>query len=204
MKIENLMPTLKLKTPVRISLNRILIPELKKLQGSVLDIGAGGKYSDYYKYLKNVNIYTSLDIDAKTQANIISPAENLPNFNIPFANVIAIELLEHSSSPKMAINEIHRVLRDGGTCILTTRFVYPYHPNPKDYFRFSKDGLFELFKDFKTITLIPHGNRVMLLWEMINCNMFTRVILNIFNWSISLFDFQDKKFAMGYIVIAQK
>jgi hypothetical protein len=82
--------------------------------------------------------------------------------------------------------------------------MYELHRNPKDYFRFTEDGFEELFKKFKIIKIVPQGNRLFLLWQMINPNIYTRSVLNIFNWFIGLFDFSDKKFANGYLIIAIK
>jgi hypothetical protein len=82
--------------------------------------------------------------------------------------------------------------------------MYEYHPNPRDYFRFSREAHEQMFRKFKGYRIIPQGNRVMLFWEMINPNIYTRCVLNIFNWFIGLFDFRDDKFAMGYVVVAVK
>jgi len=194
------------RSPVRISLDKILIPEIKKLKGSILDVGAGSD-SPYKQYMipwEIENNYTTLDIDPSTNPDIVSPIEfmNVPdNF---YDNVLATEVLEHSANPQKAIDEIWRVLIPGGKCILTTRFMYPYHPNPRDFYRFSEEAHIEMFKKFRDVKIISQGNRLMLMWEMINPNMYTRVILNIFNWFVALFDFKDEKFAMGYLIVAEK
>ena len=57
--------------------------------------------------------------------------------------------MEHLHTPEVAIKEIARVLAPGGRLILTTRFVYPLHDIPHDYFRYTKYGLRHLFKDWK-------------------------------------------------------
>lgn len=192
-----------MKSAVRISLNRVLIPELRKLKGTILDVGSG-RECIYHKYIiKTKDIYT-MDIDKATEPDYCCPIEKMKVGNDRFDGVIATEVLEHSSEPQRAINEINRVLKKGGKCILTTRFMYPFHQNPHDYFRFSKEGLEHLFRGFSKVEIIPQGNRIMLLWEMINPNYYTRAILNMFNWFIALFDFKDKKFSMGFLVVATK
>ena len=47
----------------------------------------------------------------------------------------------------IAIAEMKRVLKPGGKLLLTTRFVFPLHDVPNDYFRFTKYGLQHLLKD---------------------------------------------------------
>ena len=70
----------------------------------------------------------------------------------------------------------------------------------------TEDGLLFMFGDagFEEIKITGHGNRILLLWEMINSNIYTRVFLNLLSPIVGLFDWKDKKFSMGYIVEAVK
>jgi SAM-dependent methyltransferase len=196
-------PTIDFRSPVRISLDKILIPEIKNLKGSILDIGSGEE-AQYRKHVKAYTKYVTLDIDPTTNANIISPIKDMKVRDDSFDNIICTEVLEHCPEPHRAIDEIHRVLVKGGTCILTTRFMYPFHKNPNDYFRYSKEGLEHLFRNFQGVEITSQGNRIMFFWEMINPNFYTRAVLNLFSWFVGLFNFKDEKFAMGYMVVATK
>ena len=55
-------------------------------------------------------------------------------------------------------------LAKGGICILSTRFIYRYHPDPYDYFRFTRDSLNILFDEFDTVEIYEHGNKIQALW----------------------------------------
>jgi len=64
-----------------------------------------------------------------------------------FDVVLMIEVLEHLSDPKRAVNEVKRVLKEEGMFIATTRFFFPIHGAPNDFYRYTKSGLKHLLKD---------------------------------------------------------
>jgi len=115
-----------------------------------LDIGAGG--SSYQRFFPN---RVTIDVDAKRKPDIIADAHKLPFKDGEFPVVLCTEVLEHLRDPRIAITEMKRVLQPKGMLILTTRFVYPIHDAPHDYWRFTKYGLEELFSDWDIIELIP-------------------------------------------------
>jgi SAM-dependent methyltransferase len=53
-------------------------------------------------------------------------------------------VLEHVRHPERVLAEIHRVLQPGGYAHLVTPFCHPFHEYPRDYRRFTLDGLKEL------------------------------------------------------------
>jgi SAM-dependent methyltransferase len=53
-------------------------------------------------------------------------------------------VLEHVRDPAQVMREIERVLAPGGYAHLVTPFCHPFHEYPKDFRRFSLDGLKEL------------------------------------------------------------
>ena len=63
------------------------------------------------------------------------------------------QVLEHIKEPDKAINEIHRVLKKGGSCLLTTHMAAPIHGAPYDYYRFTPSILKELFKKFEKVEI---------------------------------------------------
>jgi SAM-dependent methyltransferase len=67
--------------------------------------------------------------------------------------VLCTEVLEHLPEPQKAVDEIFRVLKPGGTLLLTTRFLFPIHDAPHDYFRFTKYGLRYLLRGFEILKL---------------------------------------------------
>src|SRR5262249_32402332 len=71
----------------------------------------------------------------------------LPFADATFERVLCVEVLEHLHDPALAVAEMRRVLAPGGLLLLTTRFAYPLHDEPHDYFRYTVHGLRHLFRD---------------------------------------------------------
>lgn len=72
-------------------------------------------------------------------------AECLPFRGNTFTCIECDAVLEHVRSPEQVIGEISRVLVPGGHAHLVTPFCHPFHEYPRDYRRFTPDGLKLLF-----------------------------------------------------------
>lgn len=72
--------------------------------------------------------------------------------------VLNLESLEHLPYPQKGIDEIHRVLRPNGLLILTTVMHFKIHRAPKDYWRFTPDGLELLLNRFKILDCTLEGD----------------------------------------------
>jgi SAM-dependent methyltransferase len=68
--------------------------------------------------------------------------------NGTFDAIVCDQVLEHVPRPWVAIAELHRVLRPGGTIWVSVPLSYPYHEGPKDYWRATPDGLRVWMADF--------------------------------------------------------
>ena len=139
-------PTLKIRSVNRLTLDRELRRQFHRLDpGVVLDVGA--KAAPYAAYVR-AQRYVRLDIDPAKKPDICCDLHELEWRGEPFDTVLAIEVLEHLYDPQRAIDRIHGVLKTGGICILSTRFMYRYHPDPQDHYRFTWDSLKYLFRTF--------------------------------------------------------
>lgn len=87
------------------------------------------------------------------------PAE----FDGRYDAVIALSILEHVYDPFAAAANIRRLLKKGGTAFIYVPFLFRYHAPPDrefhDYFRFSRDGVACLFKEFSDVTVYPVRGR---------------------------------------------
>jgi SAM-dependent methyltransferase len=100
-----------------------------------LSIGGAGRYVDGY---------VNLDLLAMPGVNVAADAHQLPFADGVFQRVECDAVLEHVRRPEQVMREIARVLAPGGYAHLVTPFCHPFHEYPKDYRRFTPDGLKEL------------------------------------------------------------
>ena len=81
-----------------------------------------------------------------------------PVSNESIGLVLNLESLEHLPHPQKAIDEIRRVLRPDGLLILTTVMHFKIHQAPRDYWRFTPDGIELLLNRFKILDCTLEGS----------------------------------------------
>ena len=146
---------------------------LKYIKGKVLDLGAGSaKYKQIIK--EKSTKYLAFDMIPGENIDIVGDVLNLPFVNENFDTVISTQVLEHISKPWLMVNEIQRVLKTGGFCILTAPFLIPYHADPHDYFRYTIEGIESLFKDagFEICESGGYGKTFSVIAEFIRFSWF--------------------------------
>jgi len=122
----------------------------------VLDIG-GGRIEKNHSYQELFPNRFTVDIDPERQPDLVSDAHALQIEDESFGVILCTEVLEHLHTPEQAISEMYRVLQPGGKLILTTRFMYPLHDVPHDYFRYTQYGLQHLFRKWDQVTVAPES-----------------------------------------------
>ena len=120
--------------------------------GKVLDIGSGG--SSYSRYFPN---RLCVDVDVKRNPNVVADAHALPFADEEFDTVLCTEVFEHLKDPQLAAREMRRVIKPGGKLILSTRFMFPVHDAPHDYFRYTKYGLRDIFAGWHIQELVAEA-----------------------------------------------
>lgn len=111
---------------------------------AVLDVGCGTKP---YQHLFADWSYLGIDVEHSGRpSSAKTPDRFFDGLHIPFAAdafglVLCIEVLEHVAEPALLLAEMHRVLRPGGTLVLSTPFLWGEHEAPFDFQRFSTAGL---------------------------------------------------------------
>lgn len=119
----------------------------------ILDLGcANSRYARYFPNRVGVDILNAKGVD------IVADAHHLPIKSSTFSIVLTTEMLEHTHDPQAVINEIERILKPGGRVILTTRFLFPIHEAPFDFFRFTKYGLKHLFRNWAHV-VVKHDTK---------------------------------------------
>jgi SAM-dependent methyltransferase len=93
---------------------------------------------------RRVDGFVNLDLIAMPGVDVAADAEQLPFPSDLFQRVECDAVLEHVRRPERAMREITRVLAPHGYAHLVTPFCHPFHEYPRDYRRFTLDGLKEL------------------------------------------------------------
>jgi len=120
-----------------------------------LDIGAqNGPYAALFPRR------VALDIKPGRGVQVIGDAQLLGIGSQTVAAILCTEVLEHLPEPQRAIDEMFRVLQPGGSLVLTTRFLFPIHDAPHDYFRYTKYGLRHLLRRFEIVELAEETDAV--------------------------------------------
>jgi SAM-dependent methyltransferase len=133
-------------------------------KGVLLDIGCGEKpYQPVFDgYCQR---YIGLDVaTASGNPDIYGSAEALPFRSNSFDTVLSIQALEHVRQPQVLFQEAYRVLKKGGSLILTAPMNWGIHEAPHDYYRFTRYGLSYLASaaGFTHVTLKARGG----FWKM--------------------------------------
>jgi SAM-dependent methyltransferase len=192
------------KSPARVAteivINRILKDKAKKER--ILEIGSKNNIE---RGLLDNDIYITSDIVNGINIDVVCDAHNLPFKNDFFDLIMCQEVLEHLESPTVAINEMNRVLRFGGEVILSTRFIFPLHRDPKDFYRFTEDGLRQVFSEFKSVEVYPAGGLVVSLTMLLLHALPEKMRKHrITSWIGKIPTKRETRFACGYVVNAIK
>ena len=93
---------------------------------------------------RTVEGYVNLDLLAMPGVDVAADAARLPFPAGIFQRVECDAVLEHVRHPRQVMREMERVLAPGGYAHIVTPFCHPFHEYPKDYRRFTLDGLKEI------------------------------------------------------------
>lgn len=106
---------------------------------NVLDVGCGTMPYRSIFTTRGAR-YIGADIDG-TPDVLIRPEGTLPLEDESVDFVVSFQVLEHVRDVPAYLANARRVLRRDGRMFLSTHGVWPYHPHPTDYWRWTRDGL---------------------------------------------------------------
>ncbi|PIQ74896.1 MAG: hypothetical protein COV84_04150 [Candidatus Portnoybacteria bacterium CG11_big_fil_rev_8_21_14_0_20_40_15] len=159
--------------PMLNTTKEVIFHVLSYVKGKVLDLGAGtAKYKEII--VKNAGNYVACDVRKTENIDDVCDVLNLKYSPESFDTVISTQVMEHVSNPYQMAKQIYKVLKTGGHAIITAPFMIPFHADPKDNFRFSREGLEEIFKSmgFEIIDSGIYGGFFMVISEMIHFSWF--------------------------------
>jgi SAM-dependent methyltransferase len=145
-----------------------LRPALAQVTGNVLDVGAG--QSPWRAWLPPATSYQGIDVGYANEFGMDSDRTDIVYYDgrvMPFDDatfdcVLCIEVLEHSEDPQLLVSEIARVVKPGGTVLLTVPWSARLHHLPHDYHRFTRVRLQDLFiqNGFGGVEIHERGNDI--------------------------------------------
>lgn len=128
---------------MRISMNRAFARET--LSGRTVDVG-GGHHPDYFDYFQKTKDATLEALDASL-SGIDFEKDMLPYQDHSIDTIVCANVLEHIYNYRFLVSEMRRVLREGGQIIGFVPFSIQYHPDPHDYFRYTREALLRILTD---------------------------------------------------------
>lgn len=139
--------------------------------GRVLDVGGkkDNKRGKFRPPLQDVYDWEYLNIDPNTRPDYCCGADCIPVEDNVFDIILLTEVLEHLENPLNSLEEVKRVLKEGGKIIVTIPFMYPLHADPYDFQRWTSIKLrLELSKlGFKKIMIEPMGSTFAVIYDIV-------------------------------------
>lgn len=208
-------------TLLRIAEHKALMP--MSLNGSILDLG-GDARSDYRSLIAGDHIFTTVNLDKKTHPDIVHDLEEpLPITAGSYDNALLINVLEHVYEYRQLLREASRVVRSRGTIVIAVPFLYPIHPSPKDFWRFTTEALRKECETaglrIRSITPLGGGvfsaryvmgERLMPAPVRFVGFVFVRPVIMLLDWMFSKLarllgrKYDPADYALGYLVNAEK
>ncbi len=150
-----------MRTRRRKILDSLLLEELSKLSGHLIDIGGERKdlRSSVYATDSDRLKVTVINNNPNTGADVVCDASNLPFKNEFFDCGLCLEVLEHVVNPNKVLQETHRVLRTEGKLIISVPFLVGVHGDPFDFQRWTEAGLVNLLQNngFEPLHVLSMG-----------------------------------------------
>lgn len=118
------------------------------MRGVVVDLGCGIR--PYESEIRRVATwYVGIDWSNTPhllRADVVADLnEGLPVQDAVADTVVSFQVLEHLKEPEVLLSEAWRILKSGGTIIVTVPFQWAVHEAPYDYFRYTRFGLQHMF-----------------------------------------------------------
>jgi hypothetical protein len=88
--------------------------------------------------------------------------------------------------------------------VLSTRFMYPFHADPDDYYRFTDHGLQQLLQPFQRVEITALGNRLHVWWSAATEFPLVSRFFRILNPLLSRVHVSSTRWADGYLAIARR
>jgi SAM-dependent methyltransferase len=134
---------------------------------NLLDVGGRGKpYASFFT--GRVTNHYVLDVSPAPSVDVVGDARDMPFSNASIDVVLITQVLEHIPEPVAVISEIRRVLKPGGTLLLSVPSIFPQHGSPGDYWRYMPQGLQWILRDFRSVNVRGEAGTIPSIFLVVN------------------------------------
>jgi SAM-dependent methyltransferase len=183
---------------------------------TLVDIGGKGKpYACFFA--GRVKSHLVMDIAPAPSVDLVGDARKMPLADSSVDAVLITQVLEHVPEPLKVIAEIQRVLKPGGTLLLSVPSIFPQHGFPGDYWRYMPEGLRWILRDFRDVHVEGEAGTVPTIFLYLNIYLQllcspSRALTSILRWTICPLNnvlgliagkvYRGNQFASNYFVAA--
>ncbi|MCL3837896.1 class I SAM-dependent methyltransferase [Aeromicrobium duanguangcaii] len=211
-------------SPAVYSQYRVTLPLIREhARGRFIDLGCGEM--PYRPFVESqTERYDTFDIEERAAGvTYIGDIQSMPQVpSDTYDTAVSLEVLEHVPDPRRALAEVFRILRAGGTVVLSVPHLSRLHEEPYDFFRYTRHGLRRLLEDagFEDVTVLRRGGLLSFLGHQVSTLLLTltwrvpglrQVAWQLNKWLVTRLAFEldgrldrDGIFAMGYTAVASK
>lgn len=130
-----------------------------EVDGKTIDIGGGGGSSTYLEHVKRGSAVEIINFDPKIGTPLDFEKDRLPVEDGFYDTVLFLNVMEHIFNHQHIANEVVRILKPEATLIGYVPFFMWYHPDHRDFFRYTHEALQIIFEKAgaKQIQIVPVG-----------------------------------------------
>lgn len=132
----------------------------------ILDMWCGNK--PYLSFFSGYSEYVGTDIIPWPLVDVICDNDAIPLPDSSFDFMLSNQTLEHTKNVHWAIGEIKRIVKKDWLILVSIPFLYPEHACPWDFYRFTRFGLQEIFKDFEIVSIDSSSWYFTSVWFYVN------------------------------------
>jgi SAM-dependent methyltransferase len=187
------------------------------ISGEVIDLGAKSLTAKYYSYIRTMPDARITFVDYFSKGPSIVSFDLEKRFDLPsekYDFVLAINVMEHIYNYENFVSEIARILRNGkGVAHVMVPFIWEYHPDPHDFFRFTIESLQRIMdsQGLKVLSIAPTGEgrfhvAAHMIFEPVPINLlrFIGYLVFITLDRISRLFMRTNGFPLGFHVVVKK
>lgn len=126
-------------------------------RGRVLNAGCGNRDITGIAALAHADDVVNYDLQSTIPGAVLGPLTRTPFADSEFDTILVNAVLEHVPDIDGVMRELARILRAGGHLIAAVPYLQPYHPDPTDFRRYTREGLEELGAShgLRTVEILP-------------------------------------------------